>query len=397
MKNKRKELPTPQEIPLLETVRSEKINFEFLKGRRFKRWYVLYRITFWVTILLCVALLLSEIGLGVIDFSQSGQNSNRPHSDGQSSTKNEGVLLPTYKDQGGGSSSGPSPPKQEGGEILTKEMLYAYDYSLVPYGEIPIVPMDLSLTSYGAKYIHNDTGLSPDTEALLARDLGQKNSPEYLSTSSSPKVLIVHTHGTEAYSDDGAISYTEGEGELFRTDDPEKSVVSVGAVIADYLNKQGIPTVHCTILHDKVQYKDSYARAEETIRQYIEKYPSIRLVIDVHRDSIVRASGEVVRPVSLIEGQAAAQLMYIVGSDWGGDENPNWSGNLALALQLREKLNSRHENLCRPVYLRSHTYNQELSPYSLLIEVGSTGNSLVEAQRSAYALAQALAEMVYKL
>ncbi len=398
MIKKTQELPSAKEIPLLETIRMEKINFEFLKRKRVKRWYIFYRITFCITVVLCIALLLSEIGLGWIDFSDVGKGANKP-AEPTTSEKIEGILLPTYKDQTDNTPSvpqTPNPPSQGETKPLTKDTLYAYDYSLVPQGEIPIVPMDLSLTSYSAKYIHNDTGHTPNTEALLKRDLSRKESIEYLSATKAPAVLIVHTHGTEAYSEDGAISYVEEE-DLTRSVNIEKNVVSVGAVIGNYLNQQGISTVHCTVLHDQVQYKDSYSRAEQTIRTYLEKYPSIRLVIDVHRDSIMKSTGEMVRPVSLINGEAAAQLMCIVGSDWGGQENPRWNGNLALALQVREKLNLQYENLCRPVYLRSSTYNQEIAPYSLLVEVGSSGNSLEEAHRSALALARILVEFIPSL
>ena len=88
-------------------------------------------------------------------------------------------------------------------------------------------------------------------------------------------------------------------------------------------------------MHDQNQYKDSYARAEETIKQYLAKYPSIRLVIDLHRDSVVKSTGELVRPVTLIDGGAAAQVMCVVGSNWGGEKNPNWEGNLALARKMQ--------------------------------------------------------------
>ena len=87
----------------------------------------------------------------------------------------------------------------------------------------------------------------------------------------------------------------------------------------------------------------------------------------------------------------------MVGSTWGGEENPNWEGNLALALQLRKQLNEVYGNLCRPPYLKSSTYNQELAPYSLLLEVGACGNSLQEAKRSALAVAGELAKLIENL
>ena len=120
-------------------------------------------------------------------------------------------------------------------------------------------------------------------------------------------------------------------------------------------------------------------------------------MIDLHRDSVVKSTGELVRPVTAVDGEAVAQVMCVVGSDWGGQENPNWQGNLSLALKLREELNQKYQNLCRPAYLRASTYNQELAPYSLLLEVGASGNSLAEAKRSASLIADALAKFIPEL
>ena len=280
---------------------------------------------------------------------------------------------------------------------LTKESLYFFDRNLIPSGETAIIPMDLSLISYGAEYINNSTGYSPDTAKLLVANLKDNINIEYLASSNAPIVLIVHTHATEGYSADGAISYLESGGEYARTDDIKNNVVAVGKVLSDELNKVGISTIHSTVLHDAVQYKDSYARSEETIKQYLERYPSIRLVIDLHRDAIVRSNGDLVRPVALSDGEAAAQIMCVVGSDWGGQKCSNWEGNLALALKLRERLNSKTEGICRPPYLKSSTYNQEFAPYSLLLEMGASGNSLEEAKRSAKLVADALSGLIKEL
>ena len=274
------------------------------------------------------------------------------------------------------------------------ETLYNFDYSKIPEGETAIIPMDLSLSENGSTYIHNSTGYSPDTKALLSASLSDNFSPEYISASNAPVVLILHTHATESYSKNGAISFLDTGGEIARSENTSENVVAVGAVMSKILNENGIPTLHCTVLHDSIQYKDSYSRAEETINQYLKKYPSIKLVIDLHRDAVIKSTGELVRPVTLIDGQPAAQVMCVVGSDWGGASCPSWQKNLSLALKLRDALNTKYQNLCRPAYLRPSTYNQELSPFSMLIEVGSCGNSLEEAIVSAKAVAAELIPLI---
>ncbi len=270
--------------------------------------------------------------------------------------------------------------------------IYDFDYSAVPDGHVPLIPMDLSLSQYGEHYINNTSGYTPDIPALLNKNWGT-NGYMPLAVAQGPLVLIVHTHGTEGYSPNGAVSLPEGQ-EDARSTDTQKNVVSVGRLLADTLIKNGVPTAHCTVMHDSVQYKDSYARAEETIKKYLDEYPTIKLVIDLHRDSIIKSSGEVVRPVAELDGKAGAQLMCVVGTPWEGERLPQWQDNLSLALKLRQALNAECENICRPVFLKSHTYNQEIAPYSLLIEVGASGNSLEEAQRSAVLLGEKLAALV---
>ena len=406
MNHKRKELPPPQSVPLLETVQKEKIEFFFRQEQRRRYGYGVY---------LCTAFLAVAVSLTILFFGTDAfetistllSESRAPTTDADNSflgSDNDGItggfLLPGISnaypesdtDHSLDNGMSNAPP------LLTWQTLYQFNYAAVPKGEIPILPMDLSLTSYGASYIYNATGLTPNTEAMLQQNFKKSDTVlEYLGVSRAPLVLIVHTHGTEGYSKDGSISYRDDGGELARSSNPTETVVEVGRVLNESLNKAGIPSVHCTVMHDKEQYKDSYAKAEDTIKQYLAYYPSIRLVIDLHRDSVVRSTGELVRPVTLLDGKAAAQVMCVVGSDWGGEENPNWERNLALALQLRERMNSKCENICRPVYLRSATYNQEFAPYSLLLEVGSSGNSMEEALRAVPVIAEALGKFIFLL
>jgi len=404
MKRKMKTLTSAKDVPLLEQVTKEKISFEVQKERFRKSWYRMYLATAGAAIVLSVCVLFlclfargglfSSLAMGMLqlDFMDLSGKEKYSETPQEEDSREE---IPTIKP----SSPSPTPPiKEENTKPpLTLETLYAFDYTAVPKGELPILPMDLSLSSYGADYIQNMTGLSPDTETLLHASFQQNPTLRPLANTDEPLVLILHTHGTESYSADGAISYQEGNEEL-RSENIEENVVAVGKTLANALEAKGISTIHCTVLHDRVQFKDSYARAEETIKAYLAEYPSIRLVIDLHRDAIIKSTGEMVRPVTLNQaGEATAQVMCVVGSSWNGGENERWEGNLSLALKLRAELNASTNNLCRPPYLRGATYNQEFSPYSLLIEIGSGGNSLAEAKRAALLVADALEKLIPKM
>ena len=395
-------LKTKDNILVIEGAKDSKKYFykgRPIRRRIWRRWYTIYLTTTLSAVLAVLLLILFGVGgngkllreeLGISAFADKvvawlvGSDGHRTGTDSEE----------TYRYDDDTSEKDP-PVSKPGGDVsvsVSPNGLYDFDYSLVPEGHIPIIPMDLSLSQYGDTYINNDTGYLPNTAELIDKQLGERY--EQMSSTKSPLVLIIHTHGTEAYSENGAISFPEDEQDHARTSDTDRNVVAVGRALADELIKNGIPTAHCTILHDSVQYKDSYARAEDTINRYLAEYPTIKLVIDVHRDSIVRSTGEVVRPVTEYDGQAAAQVMCVVGSSWAGDECPNWENNLSLALKLKRELNEEYESLCRPPYLKGNTYNQEIAPYSLLLEVGSQGNSLEEAVLSARLVGEKLSELV---
>ncbi len=277
---------------------------------------------------------------------------------------------------------------------ITLDELYKFDNSQVLPDEVGIIPMDLSQTQNGVLYINNSTGYVPNLEALIEKSFKNDNY-DLLSNKDAPRVLIIHTHATDSYVYNGTNSYKFNPNRDFaRNDEASENVISIGSIISGILNKSGIKTIHCTTLHDSIRYKDSYARSEATIKEYLERYPSIRLIIDIHRDSLLTSGGDIIRPVTLVNNKPTAQVVCVVGSDWAGDRCDNWQDNLSLALKLREQLNLKYSNLCRPVELAPYTFNQEYSKYSMTIKVGSSGNSLQEAQTSAHIVAETLIEIL---
>ncbi len=288
------------------------------------------------------------------------------------------------------------PPQQSGAspETLPPSYdIYAFDGSRVPDGEIAIVPKDMSLLSLGENYIYNETSHSPNIKELAAADSIPVFGAAGGNMGAAPLVLIIHTHGTEAYSPEGSISYNEND-VLARSENIEENVISVGKVMCDVLNGEGIATLHCTVMHDRESYRNSYSRAAETIKKYLTLYPTVKYVIDIHRDSLSGSGGSLIRPVTVADGQAAAQVMCVVGSNLGGVENGRWEDNLSLALKLRSRLNDKYTNLCRPTCLRPSAYNQQYAPLSLLLELGASGNYLSEAKVTARLVAEELAEII---
>ena len=207
-----------------------------------------------------------------------------------------------------------------------------------------------------------------------------------------PTVLIVHTHTSEAYTQEAGWEYPENE--MARTQDTDFSVVRVGRELAETLEARGISVLHDESFNDYPTYSGAYDRTLEKIQQWVQRYPSIQMVIDVHRDAAANADGTPVRHAVTLDGQETAQVMLVVGTDQGGLSHPNWRDNLSWALKLQAVLERQYPGLCRNLDLRTERFNQHMTPGSLLIEVGSSGNTLREALAAARDVGEGLAALI---
>ena len=257
----------------------------------------------------------------------------------------------------------------------------------------PIEAADLSCPDLFT--FSNETTYSPDGAALLAAPLPFEDFAEWKKLyggTEEPYILILHTHGTESYAEEGQALYTSGES--FRTTDIGGNVVAVGAVMADVFEAAGIPTLHCTDMFDRESYSDAYTLSSAAVRKYLAAHPSIRIVLDVHRDSIIRADKTKIRPITKVNGADTAQFMIVAGTDFKGANHPDWRDNLNFALKIQSELTKVSDSLCRAVNLRGAGFNQQHASGSLILEIGSCGNSLTEAKRTAVWAAAAIADTV---
>lgn len=210
-----------------------------------------------------------------------------------------------------------------------------------------------------------------------------------------PQVLIVHTHATESF-EPYQRSYFD-EDFPSRTQDPSHNMIAVGDVLAQTLANNGISVVHDGTLHDYPAYTGSYDRSEETIRATLKEYPSIKIVIDLHRDAIADADGTRIAPAAQIDSKSAAQFMIIAGCDDGRFNMPNYMENFKLAALLQNTAEEMYPGLARPVLFDYRNYNQHITTGSLLIEVGSHANSLDEALYTAELLGNSMACALWEL
>ena len=198
-------------------------------------------------------------------------------------------------------------------------------------------------------------------------------------TKKEPSVLIFHTHTTETYPILEKSYYTESF--ITRSNDKGRNMVRVGEAIVEEIENAGFTVIHDKEIHDS-KYTGAYGKSRESVEAILKKYPSIQVVLDIHRDAIQDSDGTKVKPTVTVKGKKAAQIMIISGCQEEGNpikNLPDWRYNLTFAVHLQQKLEELFEGITRPLYFCPRSYNMNVTHCSLLIEVGSDSNTLEEA------------------
>ena len=243
-----------------------------------------------------------------------------------------------------------------------------------------LVPTDPSgYTVCGRSYISNSTD-----HALTVTELSEPFDARLAD--GEPQILILHTHGSEAYTMPKGQEYAPTG--TCRTADNSVNMIRVGDEIAAVLSSYGISVLHDRVLYDDPAYDGAYERAADAIRGYLEKYPTLSFVLDVHRDAIEDKAGHQYKVITR-EDPSCAQISFVMGSN-----NDHWLENVKLAVAVQQRLTDTSPTLMRPMTLRNSNYNQHLTTGSMLVEIGTAGNSLSEALRAAQLFAMGFAQVV---
>jgi stage II sporulation protein P len=267
---------------------------------------------------------------------------------------------------------------------LSKEEAFEKDIQLPT-----VITKPAAETSAEAIAVNNKAGYDVNIAALLKEPLDISISGD------SPAVLIIHTHGSEAYLPDKENNYEPSD--PYRTQEKKYSVIRVGDELASVLAERGIAFIHDRNIYDYPSYQGSYSRSYEAIQSYLEQYPSIKIVIDLHRDAIEAADGSVYKTIAQIEDTTCAQVMLVMGTDAAGLKHPKWRENFKLALHLQKEMNTLYPSLAKPVELSQYRYNQQATTGSMLLEVGCTGNTLQEALTAVRYFGEAAANVISRL
>lgn len=203
-------------------------------------------------------------------------------------------------------------------------------------------------------------------------------------------ILIFHTHTCESYTPSEKYQYQQTGN--FRTTDLNYTVARVGDELSNYLLGFGFNVYHDKTYHDYPAYSGSYNRSLATVQNALKTNPS-DIIIDLHRDAIGSISNY--DPSVKIGEDVAAQVMFVIGTNGGGLNHPNWKQNLKFAIEVQQKANEMYPGLFKPIILRNSRYNQHLGKAACIIEVGATGNTLDQCLNSMKYLAKVFEKLSY--
>ena len=218
-------------------------------------------------------------------------------------------------------------------------------------------------------------------ETMMAKDFT-------LSEGDDPQVLIYHTHSQEAYADSVV-------------GDQSMTVQGVGDELERILTeKYGLSVLHITdqfdMLEGQIERSRAYSYAKKRLQEILDEYPSIQVIIDLHRDGV----REDLHLVTEVDGKPTAKIMFFNGLSQDLDgalerlANPFREDNLSFSLQMRLQADAYYPGYCRDIYLKGYRYNLHFRARSVLLEVGAQNNTFEEAINAMEPFADILAKVV---
>lgn len=296
------------------------------------------------------------------------------------------------------------------GDALRPEKLIGWEIPVLGCTDVSPAPIDApspspDITDRGEDRAKEGVSVAADAEhisdvpseiIIQAQAIDWEASDPVVLTGEGAQVLIYHTHSREAYEQDPDHPYKMAE--PWRCDDPSQTVRQVGQVLADGLNQKGIPTYHDTTEHEQGDFGTSYTRSLQTLTKDMEKYPSLKVFIDLHRNGYDNEPPKESDETAVINGKKAARFFVLIGTGQGQTtsftDKPNWQENYKLAKKITAASDELYPGLAKDVCIRSGRYNQHVSTNAILIEVGSNYTTLDEAITTAQLLSDVLAEVL---
>lgn len=279
--------------------------------------------------------------------------------------------------------------EQEPEETQEPEASLAEDPGLetaaLPHPVIDLSPERLSDSDYLLNQFFVEDSATEAVPGLLNAARFLEKDLTIKQDASAPQILIYHSHASETFAD-------SKEGRQGDT------IVGVGSCLARILKeKYGYHVIHIKDAFDMaggtLDRSKAYDYAGEFLTSFLEKNPSIEVILDVHRDGVPEDR----RLVTEINGKKTAQIMFYNGISYTKEQgnvdylpNPYIEDNLAFSFQMEYQAAQYYPDFYRCIYLAGYRYNLHLRPKSMLLEVGAQNNTVQEAKNAMEPFAELL-------
>jgi stage II sporulation protein P len=179
-----------------------------------------------------------------------------------------------------------------------------------------------------------------------------------------PTIAVYHTHSDESYVPSDGKESIDGKGGIY----------DVGAAFVEQLKSMGFNVDYSTENHNPHDV-NAYNRSRKTASALLKSGPDA--IIDVHRDAVPPGEYQ-----TKVNGQAATKVKLVVGRS-----NPTMKTTMEFAKNLKAAMDAKVPGLSDGIFVGKGSYNQDLSPRAILIEVGSDTNDKVAAEQGVKAFA----------
>ena len=207
----------------------------------------------------------------------------------------------------------------------------------------------------------------------------EKEDDKVKKEKGDPLVIIYHTHATE--------SYQPSSGGNFHKEGEKNTVREVGDVVEDTLEKEGINVIHDKTLHDRPSYNESYARSLETVQRLLKKYPTVKYVIDLHRDAAAYSGNKGVT-VDIGKDKVASYSLVI------GRGCDNYKSLRKFADEVNRKAESMYKGFGGRIIEKDYKFNQWVCDNHLLLEIGNNQNHIDEVRKTGKYIGKVLIEVI---
>lgn len=181
------------------------------------------------------------------------------------------------------------------------------------------------------------------------------------------KIYIYNTHQSEKYADFDVLN----------------AALNLKNILADFNIEAIVEETNITeeVKKNNYTYSQSYRVTKSLMTNYLNK--DISLFIDLHRDSSAKNI-----TTTTVDGVNFAKMMFVVGG-----KHESYMENYRVSDAINKILKNNNNQISRGLLLRkSSSYNQELDPNVVLIELGGPENTKEEVLNTLHVLAKSIYE-----